>query len=72
MSEPTDDHVIQLLRSALSQDPVSPMGDLWPRVRHRVEEAPGRPLIADYLLAAAAVTVCLLQPSLITLLLLMF
>ena len=72
MTQPTDDQVIQLLRSALSQETTLPGGDLWPRVRHRVEEAPRRPLIGDYLLAAVAVTVCMLQPSLITLLLLMF
>lgn len=70
MSEPTDLQVIQLVRSAMSQTVDSPSADLWPRVQSRVHQSE-RPSAGDYLLAAAALVTCLLQPSLITHLVLM-
>lgn len=71
MNEPTDDQVIQLVRSVMSPSIDSPSVDLWPRIQRRVEQTES-PSTGDYLLAAVALVACLLQPSLITHLVLMF
>lgn len=72
MSTPADDRIAQLLRSVIPIAPGAPAHDLWPRVRQRLAARPRRPAARDYVLAGAALLACLAQPSLVTLLLLLF
>ena len=73
MSKLSDEKTLELLRSAMpAYDADGPPGDLWPRVRHRIDQAASRPPAGDWVLAAALVLLCLLRPSLVGLLLLHF
>ena len=67
------DKTLELLRSAMTvHDPDGPSGDLWPLVRRRLDRPAKRPPVADWVLAAALVLLCLLRPSLVGVLLLHF
>jgi hypothetical protein len=72
MSRLSDEKTLELLRGAMrAYNLDGPPGDLWPRVRHRIDRA-NRPPAADWVVAAALVLLCLLRPSLVGLLLLHF
>ena len=67
------DKTLELLRSAMTvHDVAGPSGDLWPRVRRRLDRPANRPPAGDWVLAAALVVLCLLRPSLVGILLLYF
>jgi hypothetical protein len=67
------DKTLELLRSAMTVPDIDgPSGDLWPRVRRRLDRPANRPPAADWVLAAALVLLCLLRPSLVSVLLLHF
>jgi hypothetical protein len=72
MNTPADDPIVELLRSVISTTPDAPASDLWPRVHRRLAAAPLRATARDYVLAGGALLACLAQPSLGTLLLLLF
>ena len=67
------DETLELLRAAVGTYTADgPTGDLWPRVRHRIDRPANRPPAGDWMLAAALVLVCLLRPSLMGVLLFHF
>ena len=73
MNRLSDEKTLELLRSAMPAYHVDgPPGDLWPRVRHRIDRAANRPPAGDWMLAAALVLLCLLRPALVEILLLQF
>ena len=74
MTRMTDDRARELLRDALPVPEWEHDGtaDLWPRVRRRIDEGHNPPPAVDWVLAMAMVALCLLQPSLLGILLLHF
>ena len=73
MSRLSNEKALELLRGAMPAYHVDgPPDDLWPRVRHRIDQAANRPPAGDWVLAAALVLLCLLRPSLAGILLLHF
>ena len=73
MNDLSDREVIALLRAAMPVErEVAPSEDLWPRVRGRIDQRPTGPAASDWLLVGALVALCLLQPSLLGVLLLHF
>jgi hypothetical protein len=61
----SDEKTIELLREAVPAVAAGePDADLWPAVKDRVIHGQGRPVIADLLLVAVLVVLCLLRPSL--------
>ena len=73
MNTLSDEKTLELLREAMGAYNVDgPPGDLWPRVRHRIDLGVGRPPAGDWVLAAALLLLCLLRPSLLGVLLLHF
>jgi hypothetical protein len=73
MSTLTDDRALELLRAAMRPANADrPPDDLWPRVRGRIDRGPLPPSPLDWILVAAVALLCLLQPSLVALVLLHF
>jgi hypothetical protein len=69
MTERSDERMVRLLRNALPivQQPAG--SDVWPRVRDRVERGAPAPAVGDWLLAIAAVALCLIKPASLSLVL---
>jgi hypothetical protein len=72
MSRLSDERAIDLLRRSLTSEQGARPPDLWPRVRRRLDERSAPPVVLDWLLAVAAVALCLLQPAVLSILLLHF
>jgi hypothetical protein len=72
MSRLSDERAVELLRKAVTIERGPSPPDLWPRMRRRLDERSTRPLTLDWILALAAVVLCLLQPAVVSILLLHF
>lgn len=69
----SDERALELLRAAMRvEERETPAADLWPRVRERIDRrtVPSSP--TDWMLIAAVAVLCLLEPSLVRILLLHF
>ncbi len=64
MSILSDDQALDLLRNAMPVEPDRNPADLWPRVRQRIDRGSTPPAVADWVLVAALVLLCLMSPSL--------
>jgi hypothetical protein len=72
MTNLDDGEALELLRRAMRTETAPLSADLWPRVRERIDRGAVAPPVADWLLVAALALLCLLQPSLIGIVLLHF
>lgn len=73
MNRLSNEKALELLRGALPAYNVDgPPDDLWPRVRHRIDQRGNRPPAGEWVLAATLVLLCLFRPSLMGILLLHF
>jgi hypothetical protein len=72
MSQMSDDDVLELLRGAMGVERAEPPGDVWPRVRSRIDHRSAPAMTFDWLLIAAAVLLVILQPAVVGILLLHF
>ena len=72
MSQLSDDEVMDILRSRMPARQSASPRELWPRMRDRIHERPMAAMPFDWLLAIAAVLLCLLQPAVVSILLLHF
>ena len=68
----SDDETLELLRRAMAAAPSQPSGDLWPDVRRRIDAGRAAPAVSDWLILGVLALLCVLQPSLIGILLLHF
>jgi hypothetical protein len=72
MSTLSDDDAVELLRNALPAELDRIPPELWSRMRQRIDRGSNAPAIADWVLVAALVLLCLVRPSLSGLLFLHF
>ena len=68
----SDEEVVELVRSRMGARRSSSPQDLWPRMRRRIDERPAAGLTFDLVLAFAAAVLCIVQPAVISILLLHF
>jgi len=74
MKKLMDGKALELLRGAMPppERDDRPPTDLWPRVRRRIDQGGSPPPAADWVLVAILGLLCLLRPSLVSILLLHF
>jgi hypothetical protein len=68
----SDEEVIGLVRNEMAARRSSSPPDLWPRMRRRIHERPATELTFDLVLALAAAVLCIVQPAVVSILLLHF
>jgi hypothetical protein len=68
----SDEEVIGIVRTGMAARRSSSPPDLWPRMRRRIDERPTTALTFDLVLALAAAMLCIVQPAVISILLLHF
>jgi hypothetical protein len=74
MKKSMDGKALDLLRDAMPppEGRDLPPTDLWPRVRRRIDQGGRPPPAADWVLVGVLGLLCLLRPSLVSILLLHF
>lgn len=68
----SDEEVVALVRSRMAARRGASPPDLWPRMRRRIDERPAAGLTFDLVLALAAAVLCIVQPAILSILLLHF